>query len=67
MKTLRFTETQIVNILKLTYSGMRMDDICRQNEIYNSGRTCRSLESLLPMAYRKQQENSNGSLSQHIR
>ncbi len=33
MKKVRFTETQIVNILKLTDSGMKVDDICRQNGI----------------------------------
>lgn len=33
MKKIRFTETQIVNILKLTDSGMKVDDICRQNGI----------------------------------
>ncbi|HAT6272039.1 hypothetical protein D3H37_11230 [Proteus mirabilis] len=32
---MRFTETQIVNILKLADSGMKGDDICRQNEISN--------------------------------
>lgn len=29
MKKARFTETQIVNILKLADSGMKMEDICR--------------------------------------
>ncbi|MDF7256774.1 hypothetical protein NFF66_16215 [Proteus mirabilis] len=32
MKKSRFTETQIVNILKLADSGMKFDDIRRQNE-----------------------------------
>lgn len=32
MKKSRFTETQIVNILKLTDSDMKFDDIRRQNE-----------------------------------
>lgn len=36
MKKARFTETQIVNILKLTDSGMKMEDICRQNGISNA-------------------------------
>lgn len=31
MKKARFTETQIVNILKLADSGMKVEDICRQN------------------------------------
>ncbi len=30
MKKARFTETQIVNILKLADSGMKVEDICRQ-------------------------------------
>lgn len=30
MKKARFTETQIVNILKLADSGMTVEDICRQ-------------------------------------
>lgn len=29
MKKARFTETQIVNILKLADSGMKVEDICR--------------------------------------
>ncbi|CAK6616408.1 Transposase [Providencia stuartii] len=29
MKKVRFTETQIVNILKLADSGMKVEDICR--------------------------------------
>lgn len=33
MKKVRFTETQIVNILKLADSGMKVEDICRQNGI----------------------------------
>lgn len=32
MKKVRFNETQIVNILKLADSGMKVDDICRKNE-----------------------------------
>ncbi|EPM3463249.1 transposase, partial [Providencia stuartii] len=35
MKKARFTETQIVNILKLADSGMKVEDICRQNGISN--------------------------------
>ncbi|MBG2876696.1 transposase [Proteus alimentorum] len=30
---IHFTETQIVNILKLTDSDMKVEDICRQNEV----------------------------------
>lgn len=33
MKKARFTETQIVNILKLADSGMKVEDICRQKGI----------------------------------
>lgn len=33
MEKARFTETQIVNILKLTDSGIKVEDICRQNGI----------------------------------
>ncbi len=33
MKKARFTETQIVNVLKLADSGMKVDDICRQNGV----------------------------------
>ncbi|SPY94562.1 Transposase [Proteus mirabilis] len=36
MKKARFTETQIVNILKLADSGMKVEDICRQNGISNT-------------------------------
>ncbi|PHM44331.1 transposase [Xenorhabdus szentirmaii] len=36
MKKVHFTETQIVNILKLTDSGMKVDDIRRQNGISNA-------------------------------
>ncbi|ETT03551.1 transposase [Providencia alcalifaciens F90-2004] len=36
MKKARFTETQIVNILKLADSGMKVEDICRQNGIRNA-------------------------------
>lgn len=36
MKKARFTEIQIVNILKLADSGMEMEDICRQNGISNT-------------------------------
>ena len=36
MKKAHFTETQIVNILKLADSGMKVDDICRQNGISNA-------------------------------
>ena len=36
MKKARFTETQIVNILKLADSGMKVEDICRQNGISNA-------------------------------
>ncbi|AFH94373.1 putative transposase [Providencia stuartii MRSN 2154] len=35
MKKVRFTETQIVNILKLADSGMKVEDICRQMAISN--------------------------------
>ncbi|MGV3346187.1 transposase, partial [Enterobacteriaceae bacterium LUAb1] len=31
MKKARFTETQIVNILKLADSGIKIEEICRQN------------------------------------
>jgi len=33
MKKVRFTETQIVNILKLANSGLKVEEICRQNGI----------------------------------
>ncbi len=33
MKKARFTESQIVSILKLADSGMEIDEICRQNGI----------------------------------
>lgn len=36
MKKARFTETQIVNILKLADSGMKVEDICHQNGISNA-------------------------------
>ncbi|WP_050294033.1 IS66 family insertion sequence element accessory protein TnpA, partial [Yersinia enterocolitica] len=36
MKKARFTETQIVNILKLADSGMKVEEICRQNGISNA-------------------------------
>ncbi len=36
MKKARFTEIQIVNILKLADSGMKVEDICRQNGISNA-------------------------------
>ncbi len=36
MTKARFTETQIVNILKLADSGMKVEDICRQNRISNA-------------------------------
>lgn len=36
MKKARFTETQIVNILKLADSGMKVEDICRQIGISNA-------------------------------
>lgn len=36
MKKVRFTETQIINILKLADSGMKVEDICRQNGISNA-------------------------------
>lgn len=36
MTKARFTETQIVNILKLADSGMKVEDICRKNGISNA-------------------------------
>ncbi|WP_410795822.1 transposase [Morganella sp. BCCO 40_0007] len=36
MKKARFTGSQIVSILKLTDSGMKIDKICRQNECSNA-------------------------------
>jgi len=36
MKKARFTETQIVNILKLADSGLKVEEICRQNGISNA-------------------------------
>ena len=36
MKKACFTETQIFNILKLADSGMKVEDICRQNGISNA-------------------------------
>lgn len=37
MKKARFTESRIVRILKLADSGMKIDEICRQNNaIYYS-------------------------------
>lgn len=36
MKKARFTESQIVSILKLADSGMKNDEICRQNGISNA-------------------------------
>lgn len=36
MKKIRFTESQIVSILKLADSGMKIDEICRQNGISNA-------------------------------
>ncbi|HHN8318022.1 TPA: transposase, partial [Morganella morganii] len=36
MKKARFTESQIVSILKLADSGMKIDEICRQNGISNA-------------------------------
>lgn len=35
-KKARFTESQIVSILKLANSGMKIDEICRQNGISNA-------------------------------
>ncbi len=35
MKKARFTESQIVSILKPADSGMKVDEICRQNGISN--------------------------------
>lgn len=43
MKKARFTESQIVSILKLTDSGMEIDEICRQNGISNA--TCYNWKS----------------------
>lgn len=36
MKKARFTELQIVSILKLADPGMKIDEICRQNGISNA-------------------------------
>ena len=36
MKKARFTETQLVNILKLSDSGLKVETICRQNGISNA-------------------------------
>ncbi|OBU13644.1 transposase [Morganella psychrotolerans] len=36
MKKARFTESQIVSILKQADSGMKVDEICRQNGISNA-------------------------------
>ncbi len=36
MKKARFTETQIVNILKLADSGLKVEEICHQNGISNA-------------------------------
>jgi len=36
MKKVHFTETQIVNILKLADSGLKVEEICRQNGISNA-------------------------------
>ncbi len=36
MKKARFSETQIVNILKLSDSDMKVEDICHQNGISNA-------------------------------
>ncbi len=36
MKKAHFTETQIVNVLKLADSGMKVDDTCRQNGVSNA-------------------------------
>jgi len=38
MKKARFTEAQIVNILKFADSGLKIEEICRQNGISNA--TC---------------------------
>ena len=40
MKKVRFTETQIVNILKLADSGMKVEDI--RSEERRVGKECRS-------------------------
>ena len=36
MKKARFTESQIVSILKLADSGMKIDEICRRNGSSNT-------------------------------
>lgn len=36
MKKAHFTETQIVNVLKLADSCMKVEDICRQNRVSNT-------------------------------
>ncbi len=36
MKKVRFTESQIISILKLADSSMKIDEICRQNWISNT-------------------------------
>lgn len=36
MKKIRFTETQIVSILKEADAGMKVDDICRKHGISNA-------------------------------
>ncbi|MBS0847022.1 transposase [Citrobacter sp. JGM124] len=36
MKKARFTETQNVNIVNIAYSGLKIEEICRQNGISNA-------------------------------
>lgn len=36
MKKAHFTESQVVSILKLADSGMKIEEICRQNGICNA-------------------------------
>ena len=43
MKKTRFTETQIISILKEADAGMKVDEICRKNGISNA--TCYNWKS----------------------
>ena len=66
MKRSRFTETQIISILKEAEAGMAIEDVCRKNGISSPTHTNGKALMLIPKApFQKESVRAASSIPEH--